>query len=88
MLILFVLALGVLMGFMAMSIDVGMIFHERRSLQNAADSAALAGVPELPESPSAAEAKALEWAENNGYTSENGANHQDRALKRRQPSIT
>ncbi len=73
MLILFVLALGVLMGFMAMSIDVGMILHERRSVQNAADAAALAGVAELPESPSAAEANALEWAENNGYTSENGA---------------
>ena len=72
-LILFVLALGVLMGMVAMSIDVGMIFVERRSLQNAADAAALAGVPELPESPSAAEANALEWAENNGYTSDNGA---------------
>ena len=73
MLILFVLALGVLMGMVAMSVDVGMILHERRSLQNAADSAALAGVPELPESPDAAEAKALEWAEKNGYTGENGA---------------
>ncbi|MCH8919744.1 MAG: hypothetical protein IIA23_03445 [Chloroflexi bacterium] len=73
MLILFVLALGVLMGMVAMSVDVGMILHERRSLQNAADAAALAGVSELPESPDAAEAKALEWAENNGYTSENGA---------------
>ncbi len=72
-LILFVLALGVLMGMVAMSIDVGMILHERRSVQNAADAAALAGVPELPDSPGAAEAKALEWAENNGYTSENGA---------------
>ena len=73
MLILFVLALGVLMGMVAMSVDVGMILHERRSLQNAADAAALAGVPELPESPSAAEARALEWAANHGYTSENGA---------------
>ena len=32
MLILFVLALGVLMGMVAMSVDVGMILHERRSL--------------------------------------------------------
>ena len=73
MLVLFVLALGVLMGMVAMSVDVGMILHERRSLQNAADAAALAGVSELPESLGTAEAKALEWAENNGYTSENGA---------------
>ena len=73
MLVLFVLMFSVLMGFVAMSIDVGMILHERRSLQNAADAAALAGVSELPESPGAAEAKALEWAENNGYTGENGA---------------
>jgi Flp pilus assembly protein TadG len=72
-LVLFVIMLGVLMGFVAMSIDVGMVLHERRSLQNAADAAALAGVSELPESPSAAEARALEWAEDNGYTGENGA---------------
>ncbi len=39
-LILFVLALGVLLGFVAMSVDVGLILHERRSLQNAADAAA------------------------------------------------
>ena len=68
-LILFVLALGVLLGFVAMSIDVGMILHERRSLQNAADAAALAAVQELPESPSAAIAAAQEWAANNGYAS-------------------
>ncbi len=73
MLVLFVIMLGVLLGFVAMSVDVGLILHERRSLQNAADAAALAGASELPESPGAAEAKALEWAENNGYTSENGA---------------
>ena len=72
-LIMFLLAFGVLMGFVAMSIDVGMILQERRSLQNAADAAALAGVSELPESPGAAEVKALEWAENNGYTVESGA---------------
>ncbi len=73
MLVLFVLMIGVLMGFVAMSIDVGLILHERRSLQNAADAAALAAVPELPDSPRAAEAKALEWADDNGYTADNGA---------------
>ena len=53
MLILFVLALGVLMGMVAMTVDVGLILHERRSLQNAADAAALAGVQELPDSSAA-----------------------------------
>ena len=39
-LIMFVLAAGVLCGFVAMAIDVGLILHERRVLQNAADAAA------------------------------------------------
>ena len=65
-LVLFVLALGVLLGFVAMSVDVGLILHERRSLQNAADAAALAGAIELPESQTLAGSKAQEWAENNG----------------------
>jgi hypothetical protein len=73
MLVLFVLALGVLMGFVAMSIDVGMILHERRSAQNAADAAALAGVQELPGSPSAAVLAAQQWAAQNGFSSEDGA---------------
>ena len=69
MLVLFVLALGVIMGFVAMSIDVGMIFVERRSLQSAADAAALAGAPALPPEGNAAAAMALarEYAEKNGY---------------------
>ena len=73
MLILFVLALGVLMGFVAMSTDVGLILHERRSLQNAADAAALAAVADLPDSPSAAVAAAYDWANRNGYSSADGA---------------
>jgi hypothetical protein len=57
------------MGFTAMTIDVGIIYHERRSLQNAADAAALAGASDLPPTANAATAtaKALEWATNNGY---------------------
>jgi len=77
MLVLFVLALGVLMGMVAMSVDVGMILHERRSLQNAADAAALAAVQELPESSSAAVAAAQEWAANNGYASGYGDGDDD-----------
>ena len=65
-LIMFVLAAGVLFGFTAMAVDVGLILQERRQLQNTADAAALAGAIELPDSPGAAYAKAQEWAENNG----------------------
>ncbi len=73
MLVLFVLALGVLLGFVAMTVDVGLILHERRSQQNAADAAALAAVAELPDSPSAAVAAAYDWANRNGYSSADGA---------------
>ncbi len=65
-LILFVLSLAVLLGFVAMSVDVGLILHERRQLQNAADAAALAGAVELPESQTLAGSEAQTWAENNG----------------------
>ncbi len=65
-LILFVLGLGVLLGMVAMSVDVGLILHERRQLQNAADAAALAGAIELPESQTLAGSEAQTWAENNG----------------------
>ncbi|HEU4759248.1 MAG TPA: pilus assembly protein TadG-related protein, partial [Dehalococcoidia bacterium] len=65
-LIVFVLALGVLLGFVAMAIDVGLLLHERRSLQNAADAAALAGVQDLPLSPQEAVTKARDWLGRNG----------------------
>src|SRR3989304_8316385 len=73
MLVLFVLALGVLMGFVAMTIDVGLILHERRSAQNAADAAALARARDLPQSSSAAVLAAQPWAVRNGFSSEDGA---------------
>ncbi len=65
-LILFVLALSVLMGMVAMTVDVGLILHERRSLQNSADAAALAGAQELDNSPAAAIAMAQQYAVANG----------------------
>ncbi|MBI2912686.1 MAG: hypothetical protein HYY03_02060 [Chloroflexi bacterium] len=71
MLILFVLALAVLLGFVAMVIDVGLAFEERRNAQNAADAAALAGAQELGESGSApaAIAEATEYLAAHGYQS-------------------
>jgi Putative Flp pilus-assembly TadE/G-like len=68
-LLLFVLAVGVLMGFVAMAIDVGLLYEDRRHLQNTADAAALAGVTELPKDPALAKQKAAEWAVNNGIPS-------------------
>ena len=65
-LIMFALAAGVLFGFAAMAVDVGLILHQRRQLQNTADAAALAGAIELPDNPGTAYDKAREWALNNG----------------------
>ena len=68
-LLLFVLALSILLGFTAMTIDVGLLYQDRRHLQNTADAAALAGVAELPKNPIKAQKKAADWAANNGVPS-------------------
>jgi|FLYL01.1.fsa_nt_gi hypothetical protein len=60
-LIMFVLALGVILGFTAMAIDMGLFFEDRRHMQNAADAAALAGAAYLPHEPHTAMAVAEEW---------------------------
>ena len=52
----------VMLGFSALVIDLGSLYRERRSLQTAADAAALAAVQELPDSTSAATAKAKSYA--------------------------
>ena len=63
-LVLFVLALAVLLGFTAMSVDVGLFLQQRRDLQNDADAAALAGAAYLPDAALATQ-KAQEWAAKN-----------------------
>ena len=68
-LLMFVLALGVLMGFVAMAIDIGLLYEDRRHLQNSADAMALAGVAELPLNPVGARLKAEDWAANNDVDS-------------------
>jgi len=68
----FVLAAGVMFGFTAMAVDVGLILHQRRQLQNTADAAALAGAIELPQSPGLAHDKAEEWSVNNGVDTATG----------------
>lgn len=47
--ILIALSMVVLMGFAAISIDVGWMLHHKSELQNSADAAALAGAIELPD---------------------------------------
>src|SRR6058998_4030466 len=64
-----VLAMTALIGMVAMTIDVGMLFHDRRHYQNSADAMALAGVAELPANPALAMQKARDWGTNNGITS-------------------
>jgi len=56
-----------LFGMAALTIDVGILMQERRSLQNAADSAALAAARHLPGDPSAAVAEAERFLLANGY---------------------
>jgi len=58
----------VLLGMMAMAIDTGLIFEDRRDLQNDADAAALAGSQHLPANPAMAITKAREWAAKNGIS--------------------
>ena len=65
MLVLMALVLPVLLGMTALAVDVGGYATERRDLQNAADSIALAAAQELPDQ-AAAQAKANAWAAKNG----------------------
>jgi len=70
-LILTVLAMAVLLGMVAMAVDVGLFLQERRSLQNAADAAALAGAAYLPNGVMASD-KARDWAVQNGIDGSDG----------------
>lgn len=68
-----VLAAAALFGVCALvglSIDTGQVMVNRRHLQNAVDSAALAGAQQLPASPDAARADAVAWLQKNGYKQE------------------
>jgi hypothetical protein len=56
------LMIMVLIGFVALATDTGMIWMNRRSLQNSVDAAALAGVQHLPEEATTATAKGCEYA--------------------------
>ncbi len=69
MLVIFTLLLAVVIGFVALTIDVGLALVEKRQLQNAVDAAALAAAQDFAngESEATATATALEYLELNGY---------------------
>lgn len=71
-LIIFVFALTALMGVAALTIDLGMVYHDGSKLQNAADAAALAGAGRLPEGAGIGITEAQLYAQKNGYV--NGQN--------------
>ncbi|MGB9791661.1 MAG: pilus assembly protein TadG-related protein [Thermacetogeniaceae bacterium] len=63
-------AMFVLLGFVAMVTDIGLLYLTRTRLANAADAAALAGAQELPVDPQRAASVAEEYAESNGVRPE------------------
>ena len=71
-LILVALALTTLLGFAGFATDVGVLLHEKRIAQTAADSAALAGAGKLRYGPTAVQNAALADATLNGFTNGDG----------------
>lgn len=67
------LLMAVLLGSVALSADVGLLFLTKSNLQNAADAAALAGASELPDNPSLAVAVAKDYLSKNDIPEENTA---------------
>src|SRR5947208_15907951 len=61
-LVLFILGLVAFIGFVALTIDIGLVFEGRRGQQNAADSAALAGASALPGNATTATLLAPDWS--------------------------
>ncbi|MCH7617712.1 MAG: hypothetical protein IIB18_07615 [Chloroflexi bacterium] len=73
-LVLFALMLTVMLGFVALTVDVGLAFLERRQMQNAVDAAALAAAQDLTvgQSNEIAEATAYDYMDRNGYPEADG----------------
>ncbi len=64
--VLYALAMTALLGAVAMSTDVAVMYFNWASMQRAVDSAVLAGASSLPEDTSAATSKATSYATSNG----------------------
>jgi hypothetical protein len=63
--IVFVLMLAAHIGFVSLSLDIGVFLHERSSVQNMVDAAALAGAYDLPDDGPAALTAAQQYADAN-----------------------
>ena len=64
--------MAILLGFLAFATDVGILLRQKRVIQTAADSAAIAGAAELPNGITAARAAALADSSQNGVTNGTG----------------
>lgn len=73
---LFAGGLVILLGFVAMSIDVGRFVWARTQMQAAVDAAALAAAQSLPSTAQAAEQASWYWADNNNFIQSQGENVQ------------
>ncbi len=73
-LVLFATALMVLIGFMAMSIDVGRYVWARTQMQAAVDAAALAAAQSMPKTLEAEDQADLFWLDNSGFLQSQGTN--------------
>ena len=71
--VIFVVSLGVLFGILALGLDVGNIWNNSLHVQQAAEAAALAGVPYMPGDFPTASAKAAAEAQRNGFSMAGGA---------------
>jgi Flp pilus assembly protein TadG len=71
-LVLGTLAMVVILGLAAMTVDVGYWFSQKGEVQKAVDAAALAAAQELPDDSTAAEAKAREYLLKNGVDESKG----------------
>jgi Flp pilus assembly protein TadG len=73
-LVLFAFGLSVVLAFLALAVDVGMLFQAKRKLQIAADAAAIAGAQDFLFNQSATTAKSVGKAASsaNGYTNASG----------------
>ena len=72
-LVMFVFALGALFAILAMVIDVGNIWNNSLHVQQAAEAAAMAGVPSMPGDFPTASTKAIAEAQRNGFSAAGGA---------------
>jgi Flp pilus assembly protein TadG len=72
-LVIFVFALGALFAILALVIDIGNIWSNSLHVQQAAEAAAMAGVPYMPGDFTTASAKATAEAQRNGYWAGGGS---------------